>query len=57
MLRGSSGIKEQASGLQKPAGASSNCFALGDVRCRADVCTNLVRKQVLVTGNDITLFT
>lgn len=42
MLRGSSGIKEFASGLKKPAGASSSCFVLADVLSHAD--TKLVRK-------------
>ena len=44
MLRGSSGIKEFAFSLQKPAGASSSD-------------TKVVRKQVFMSGNDITPFT
>ena len=57
MLRGSTGIKEFASGLQKPAGASSNCFALGDVRS-VSTCRHERRTQTgLYIRNDITLFT
>ena len=44
MLRGSSGIKEFASGLQNPAGVSSNFFALADVlsvnTCRHEARTH-----------------